>query len=117
MITTDNLDSINAIGEDDLNKINLVLLESFYINDIYIEESVVNYKEDMIDSFGEVLKKILLQNSKISKDSKFHIINLLDKLNTQKENLEMLKSKTTKSDILLASERLSRKSQSAFELK
>jgi|GEM_PF-2231312 hypothetical protein len=117
MITTDNLDSINAIQEDDLSKINLLLFESLYINDIYINDSVVDFKENMIDSFAELLKKMLLQNIEISNDSKLNIINLLDKLNTQKENLEAIKLKTTISDLQQASKRLSKKSQSAFELK
>jgi hypothetical protein len=117
MITIDNLDSINAIKEDDLSKINTALFESFYINNISIKESLVDYKEDIIETFSELLKKMLFKNLEMSKESKLNIINFLDKLSTQKENLEMIKSKTSISDIQEASKRLSKKSQSAFELK
>jgi len=97
--------------------INKVLFDSIYINGIYINESEVNYKENMIDRLAEILNKILVQNAELSDDAKLNIINLLDKLNTQKENLEMIKLKSSIADIQQASERLSKKSQSAFELK
>ncbi|MDR3697877.1 hypothetical protein [Mucilaginibacter sp.] len=117
MIIIEKADNINAIKADDMSNINRVLFDSIYINDIYIKDSEVDYKEDMIDRFAEILNKMLLQNVELSDDAKLNIINLLDKLNTQKENLEMIKLKTSIADVQQASERLSKKSQSAFELK
>jgi len=111
MITIDK--SINAIDENDLTKI----FESFSINRQYKRESLVNYKEDMIDSFMELLNKLLAQQTGLSKEQKLDTINLLDKLKTQKENLELIKSYISPSDVEQAAERLGKKSQSAFEFK
>jgi hypothetical protein len=115
MITLDK--SINAIDENDLTKISGLLFESFSINRQYKRESLVNYKEDLIDSFMELLNKLLAQQTGLSKERKLDTIDLLDKLKTQKENLEMIKSNISLSDIEQASARLTKKTQSAFELK
>jgi len=117
MITLENKDNINAIDENDLTRISELLLESFSINRRYKRESIVNYKEDIIDSFMDLLNKLLVQQTGLSKEKKLDTIILLDKLKTQKENLEVIKSKSSISDIQIASNRLGKKSQSAFELK
>jgi hypothetical protein len=114
MFDTEN---INVIEEEDLTKISLAIFESLLIKREYKRESVVDYKEDMIKSVSDLLKKMLVQNTGMSKESKLNIIILLDKLNTQREHLEIIKSKISISDIQQASKRLSKKSQSAFELK
>ena len=113
----ENIDHINAIEEADLTKISSVLFESLFIENKYMDTLIVDYKEDMVNDVANLLKKMLLQNAEMSVESKLNIINLLDKLNTQKEHLELIKSKISISDIQQASERLSKKSQSAFELK
>jgi len=112
MFDTEN---INVIEEEDLTKISLVIFESLLIKREYKRESVVYYKEDMINGVADLLKKMLLQNTGMSKESKLNIINLLDKLTRQREHLEIIKSKIAISDIQQASKRLSKKSQSAFE--
>ena len=117
MMTVENSESINAIREEDLVKVNSVLYELFQINIDTINRSLADHKESLIESFTELLKKILLQNPEIANESKLNVINLLDKLHTQKEHLENIRSKITASDIHQASKRLSKKSQSAFQLK
>lgn len=109
--------NINAINENDLTRISGLLFESFFINRPYKRESTVNYKESMIDSFIDLLNKMLGQQTGLSKEKKLDTIILLDKLKTQKENLELIKSNISTSDIQEASKRLSKKSQSAFESK
>ena len=116
MITLEEIDHINAIEEDDLTMFSAVLLESLQIKRIYKKKSIVEYKEDMIDGVIDLLKKMLL-NETMSGKSKLDIINLLDKFTTQKEYLELIRSKISVADIKAASQRLSEKSQSAFELK
>jgi hypothetical protein len=108
---------IEAITVDDLNKINSVLLDALCIKNIHSNDSVFSYKEDLINTFSELIKKILFQSPDISDDSTLTVINLLQKINMQKEILEMIKSKASAEDLIIASERLSKKSQSAFELK
>jgi hypothetical protein len=116
MNTLEEIDSINAIDEGDLAKFSAILWDSLLIKRIYKRESLIGYKEDMVEGVTYLLKKMFL-NDALSKESKLHIINLLDKLNTQKEYLELIKSKISNKDIEAASERLSQKSQSAFDLK
>jgi hypothetical protein len=52
-----------------------------------------------------------------SRETKLEFINFLDKLNMQKELLELEKGETKISDIKAAAKRLERKSQSAFQTK
>jgi len=117
MITAEHIIEIEAITVDDLNKLNLVLVDSLNIKNIYSDNSGDSYKEDMINAFSELLKKVLFQSPEISNDSKLTVIKLLQKINTQKEALEIIRSKVSAEDLMIASERLSKKSQSAFELK
>jgi hypothetical protein len=107
-------ENINVIDEDDFNKIGAALIESVLIRRIYKQESVISFKEDLLDRLASLLKKILTNDANISKETKLNIINLLDKVKGQLEILEMMKTKTSGEDILEISKRLSRKSQSAF---
>ncbi len=111
------VENLNIIDEDDLTKISNAIIESVLIKRVYKQDSVISYKEDMLDSLAELLKKILFNDTHISKETKLNVICLLDKVNTQKELLEMIRSKVSPEDLLIASQRLSKKSQSAFELK
>lgn len=110
-------ENINIIDENDKKKISTVLIESVLIKKVYKKESVISYKEDMLDSISTLLTKILANDSGMSTEAKLNLIHLLDKINTQKEVLEMIRSKVSAEDLLIASERLGKKSQSAFELK
>lgn len=111
------LDEVNIIDEDDLTKIGTALIESVLIKRAYKKGSVISYKGDMLDSLGALLTKILMNDTGISRNAKLNVVDLLDKINTQKEILEMIKSKVSPEDLLIASKRLSKKSQSAFEMK
>lgn len=115
MIST--VDNINVLEEGDLNKLGSILFDSLSINKIDKKISVVSYKEAMINGVADLLKKMLIQDREISGELKLNIIDLLDKLHTQKEHLEIIKSNILQTDIEQASKRLSKKSQSAFELK
>jgi hypothetical protein len=106
--------NINIIDEGDLKKISTALIQSVLIKRAYKKGSVISYKEDMLDSLAALLTKILINDSGISREAKLNVIDLLDKINTQKEVLAMLKSKASPEDLLIASKRLSQKSQSAF---
>ena len=117
MITIENIDQVNAIDESDLSKISEVLFESLSLKRIYKNEAVVNYNEYVIDTIANLFKKMLIQDTTMAKEAKLNVINLLDKLKTQKENLEFIKLNISASDIQQASKRLSKKSQSAFETK
>ena len=117
MITFENIEQINVIEESDLSKISMALFEFLPIKSSYQDESVINYSEYVIDFIVDLFKRMLNQDTTMTRESKLNIINLLDKLKTQKENLELIRSNVGVSDIQQASKRLSKKSQSAFEAK
>jgi hypothetical protein len=108
---------IEPITMDDLDKIKTVLLTSVNIIDLQSENTTERYKEEVLDAFATLLKKILFNDSDMSSEEKLNVISLLAKVNRQQEVLEIIRSKTSAEDLLIASERLSKKSQSAFELK
>ncbi len=116
-IVTHNNISVEPITIDDLNKINSVLLEALNIKDLYSNDPAVDYKVELINIYSELLYKILFISPKLSNDSQLKLINLLHKINAPKEALEIIRSKVSAEDLLIASERLGKKSQSAFELK
>jgi hypothetical protein len=117
MIALENIDRINAIDESDSNKISIVLFEWLSLKQSYKNESLVNYNEYVIDTLADLFKKMLVQDTAMTKEAKLNVVDLLDKLKTQKENLDFIKSNITSSDIQQASKRLSKKAQSAFETK
>lgn len=114
MIAVESIGELNTIKVEDLNEINPVLFDAFHIDDINLGESITKDKLEWLNGFADVLKKIFFRDSTLSDDSKLVIIKLLDKINTQRDILEMIISKTSPEDLLIASERLSKKSQSAF---
>jgi len=117
MIALENIDRINAIEESDSNKISIVLFEWLSLKQSYKNESLVNYSEYVIDTLADLFKKMLVQDTAMTKEAKLNVVDLLDKLKTQKENLDFIKSNIAVSDIQQASKRLSKKAQSAFETK
>ncbi len=117
MITLENVGRVNAIDESDLGKISKVLFESLSLKKTYKDESVVTYNEYVIDVIANLFKKMLVQDATLTPESKLNVIDLLDKLKTQKENLDLIKSDISLADIKQASKRLSKKAQSAFETK
>ena len=65
-----------------------------------------------MNKVGEIEKK--LNNSK---QDKLELINLMDKLNMQKELLELLKENVSHEKLQLAADRLGKKAQSSFKNK
>jgi hypothetical protein len=117
MIALENIGRINAIEESDSNKISIVLFEWLSLKQSYKNESLVSNSEYVIDTLANLFKKMLVQDIAMTKEAKLNVIDLLDKLKTQKENLDLIKSNIVVSDIKQASGRLSKKAQSAFETK
>jgi hypothetical protein len=68
---------------------------------------------DLISSFVKLMDKYL-ELKVIDKKNRIEIINFIDKLNLQKELLDLQKGVSNMKDIKVAAHRLGRKSQSAF---
>ncbi|TCC94173.1 hypothetical protein EZ428_05180 [Pedobacter frigiditerrae] len=104
------------IAQEEVVKISNIILNAFSPNhQKKISLTSANKKEQLIDSFSELIEKIMDVSN--SRQEKLMLINFLDKLNHQKEVLEILSGERKFNDIKKASERLGKKAQSAFETK
>jgi len=85
------------------------------------KSKLVNKKEAILDSDTDILENMLTNNLHLSKQKKVEIIHWLNKLKANKEYMQMVKGNLANdqqalADIQAASERLAKKSQSAFEM-
>ncbi len=104
------------IAQEEVVSISNIILNAFSSNHHKkISPASANKKEQLIDTFSDLIEKIMDVSN--SHQEKLVLINFLDKLNHQKEILEILSGERKIDDIKLASQRLGKKSQSAFEEK
>jgi len=116
-MTIVEMESFNKIDKNDFNNIAQMLLKSFLIENHYKNNEVIDRKEELLISFSSFLEKYLELQFFNSADDKLQLINFIDKLQLQRELLELEKGQNKPSDLKLAAKRLGRKSQSAFESK
>lgn len=114
MVTVDNIREMNAIEEEDFVRMTNILYESLLNKRLYKKQFVIEYKENIVESLIDLLKKMLSGGSSMSKQKRLSIINTLDKLKTQKEYFELMRSGVSVDDIQQASKRLGKKTQSSF---
>lgn len=108
----------NSIDETEFDGMSKLMFQSFQINKSdYKSENYIAKKGELISSFTQFLEKYLELHFLSSKVEKLVLINFIDKMNMQKELLELQKGNTKMSDIKIAGNRLGKKSQSAFETK
>lgn len=107
----------NKIDRHEFDNISRMLLESFLVDANNESASAINKKEELLEHFSLFLKKYLQLHFLTSSQDKLRLINFIDKLNGQRELLELRKGKTKLADIKLAGQRLGKKSQSAFKTK
>ncbi|MBS1532785.1 MAG: hypothetical protein JSU01_20955 [Bacteroidetes bacterium] len=117
MTTVEKIEDLNQIGQEEFYNVVKMLYNSFLINRKYSSSSYVIKKEKLIDSFSLFLEQYLELQFVSSKQSKLDLINFIDKLNMQKELLEIASGEANMNDIKIAAQRLGKKSQSAFEMK
>jgi len=115
MSTIKEIQSLNQINKDDTNSILEIVYKAISINREYKSDSVVNKKSDFIFDFTELLEGFIDKRFFKDKNEKLDIMNFIDKLNTQKEILELQKDNIL--SLKKASIRLGKKSQSAFDKK
>lgn len=117
MTTLDTVKGLNQIDDQELHGITKIMFDSFYKHREYKSAAYVSKKEKLIDSFANFLEQYLELNFPGSKQTKLKLINFIDKLNVQKELLEIESGETSIASIKLAADRLGKKAQSGFESK
>jgi hypothetical protein len=116
MTAVKQIEDLNKIKEDEFEDISKLIFESFLIKKEYKSSSLVEKKEELISLFSGFLEKYIELHFANAQD-KLQVIRFIDKLNMQRELLELKKGETRISDIKLAAQRLGKKSQSAFATK
>ncbi len=111
------LEQKNKIEEQDFDKVSKLVFQSFTLNNKRKSLSNLHKKEDLIDSYTHFLKQYLELEFLSSKDDKLELINFIDKMNTQKELLALMRDETSLEKIKADANRLGNKSQSAFSTK
>lgn len=114
MTTLEKIEQKNNIEEQEFGKMSKLLFQSFIITKKYKSFTFLGKKEELINYFTEFLEKFLDLQLVTSKRDKLELINFIDKMNVQKELLELKKNQITPAEIQLAGKRLGKKSQSAF---
>ncbi len=117
MGTLKRLSDRNAIESTESDHIIRVLLASFMVRDEYKNVSILNKKDEIISDFSSLLEKYLKLRLATSSTEKLRVINFIDKLNQQRELLDLEKERLNINDVKIASERLGKKAQSGFETK
>lgn len=117
MTAIQKIEELNKIDQNEFDNLIKIVFESFRINRQYKSISFLSKKEELIDYFSTFIEKYLELQFIKNKDQKLELINFIDKLNMQRELLELAKVKTNITDITVAANRLGKKSQSAFKQK
>ncbi len=113
----DRLEKENKIEMHEFDNVARLVFHSFQIHRNYRSHNFIEKKEELLNHFGQFLEKFLELQFLSSKKDKLELINFIDKMNMQKELLELQKGETNISQIRKAAQRLGAKSQSAFSTK
>jgi hypothetical protein len=112
-----NIDTLNRIKSSDFKVIGKILFEFLAFEWANRDDNLLQKREELAVDLSQFLNKYL--DSEVLKSDKYKlaIIDLIDKLNAQKEIFELAKQGLSESNIKLAAERLANKSQSTFSSK
>jgi hypothetical protein len=105
----------SEINEKEFSQMTKFLYESFLIRKSRNSKSSLEKQGQILALFTEVLNKYLELQFLSDKKRKIEFINFIDKLNLQKEMIDLQKGVTNIDNIKIAANRLGRKSQSAFK--
>jgi hypothetical protein len=115
MTVIEKIEKQNNIEEQEFDHImSKLVFQSFLVNKSYKSHNFLDKKEELIIHFTQFLEKYLNLQFISSKKDKLDLINFIDKMNMQRELLELQRNETDISQIQLAGKRLGKKSQSAF---
>jgi hypothetical protein len=115
MTVIEKIEKQNNIEEQEFGQImSKLVFQSFLVNSNNKSHNFLDKKEELIIYFTQFLEKYLDLQFISSKKDKLDLINFIDKMNMQRELLELQRNETDISKIQLAGKRLGKKSQSAF---
>ncbi|ANI88841.1 hypothetical protein A9P82_05780 [Arachidicoccus ginsenosidimutans] len=104
----------NIIEEDEFDNAMSNVFHAISINRTYKSEVHIEKKDELLVDLTQLLKKYLTLQLGISKKDKLDFIKLIDKMNLQRELLELQRNELNISQIRIAGKRLGKKAQSAF---
>ncbi len=110
-----DINTKNEIEESEFSKMTKHVYGSFLLNQRKSKKSDLDKQIILISLFSQMLEKYLELQMLNDKQLKIEFINFIDKLNLQKELLDLQKGKTELRKIRTASRNLGRKAQSAFK--
>lgn len=104
----------NKIDEQEFDHIMSGVFNTFLLHNYsYKSENQLRKKDEMLDQFGQLLETYIDLKFKISQNEKLTILNFLDKINMQRELLELKRNEIAMTDIKNASKRFGKKAQSS----
>jgi hypothetical protein len=101
----------SEINEKEFSQMTKLLNESFFVKKSSKNKSIIERQGQMLTLFTEVLNKYLELKFLRNKKTKIEFLNFIDKLNLQKEMINLQKGVTNLEDIKTAANRFGRKSQ------
>jgi len=113
------LDQENKLEEADILHISELLAYAIDLKGAVKLEETVNSKESILNSLAKMLEMMLTSDINLTREKKLEVIHLLSKLKANKEHMQLVKGNIADqqqafSNLLTASERMFKKSQSAF---
>lgn len=112
MTLAEEIDKINRISETDVKDLATILLHSFRFSKNDATDSL-KHQDSILSDFIIFLEKYLDENV-LDQQDKLVVVKILDKINIQKELIELKRQGLSIEDFKIAAERLGKKSQSAF---
>ncbi len=105
----------------DILNISGLIMHAIEVKGSVKRQKTIDTKETILNSLANMLENMLTNNLDLSKQKKVEIIHLLNKLKANKEYMQLVKGNLINdhqalADMRVASERLAKKSQSAFEM-
>jgi len=115
--TLSEIETQNEIEEKEFSEMTKLMYGSFLIKKTKRDKAVLEKQTILISLFTQMLNKYLEFQMLSDKKKKLEFINFIDKLNLQKELLDLQKGITNIADIKETAQRFGRKAQSAFSTK
>lgn len=113
-VTIAEIRNQNEIQENEFEEMTKLMFDSFLIKKSRKDKSILDKQTYLISLFTDILKKYIELQMLSDRKRKLDVINFIDKLNLQKELLDLQKGVTKITDIKEAAQRFGGKSQSSF---